>query len=448
VIKSGYSLYDMDCTMASNVQVSIVGPASPSKATIQFTGTGNTFEASSTQPYVGTWGDPRFSVTYDITANVTLAPLPQPQVTSLSITVSNAKLQTQNTMADILADLDSFLGTGFLSKAENSIDATQKLDPSAINGFLAQANTPLSQASQFQYVNLWHQNDRIIVDLAPQSSDQPRPGSISGVITWTKASNIAISDCSNIKFADTVQLGPAPLSFPMNSFGAAPTDVFGSESVASGPPADMGDHYQCQYTYAQMPLALPNSLAGMAAGSTGQKNSVLHLYYLEVQPSGWNGRVNLNGDQQNGLNFQVVWGSANIPYYLGKKFTGPQNPGDLRTNPSVNQNGPVNNGSVMTSSTIAQNAAAANALVERGLNLTRTGDLAGAASSYGNALALMPDNQVALLNLGLVHLKMGLTTQGKSELQRALQIARLHGDAATARQAAAALRGAGAAEIH
>lgn len=447
---NGFSLYNTDCTMASNVAVSIVGPASVSKVTMQFVGTGNVVDATSTQPYVGSWGDPRFSVTFDMTANVTLVPLPQPKVTALSVTVSNGSISTQNTMADILKALDSFAGTGFVTQAQNSINTTKKLDPSIINNLLAGVQTPLSQASQFPYVALWHHNSRIVIDLAPQAPDQPRPGSISGAITWTKASNITISDCSKIQFTDTVQLGPAPLTFPYGSFGNTPTDTFGAHPVSSGAPADMGDHYQCQYTYSQIPLALPNSFAGSASGSTGQKGSQYMLSYLAVKPSNWSGTVNPSGSQ-SGLNFQILASTAMLPFHaaINQVVAGPQNPGDpLHSSQIVNPNIAVNNAKItqtQTSSALAQNAALANELVNQGTTLMKSNDLAGAAAAFNNALALKADNQVALLNLGLVHLKMGQTATGRNELQHALQVANLHGDTATAAAAQAALRGIGAA---
>jgi len=444
---NGFSLYNTDCTMASNVAVSITGPASVSKVTMQFIGTSNVIDATSTQPYVGSWGDPRFSVTFDMTANVTLVPLPQPKVTALTVTVSNGTISTQNTMADVLKALDSFAGTNFLTTAQNSINVTKKLDPSVINNLLAGVQTPLSQASQFPYVALWHHNSRLVIDLAPQASDQPRPGSISGMITWTKASNITIADCSKIQFTDTVQLGPPPLTFPYSSFGNTPTDTFGAKPVSSGAPTDMGDHYQCQYTYSQLPLALPSSFAGSASGSTGQKNGPYMLNYLAVKPSNWSGTVNPNGSQ-SGLNFQIVDSTAMLPFHaaINQVVVGPQNPGDpLHNAQGVNQSVINNAKGTQTSTTLAQNAAMANVYVNQGTTLMRSNDLAGAAAAFSNALSLKADDQVALLNLGLVHLKMGQTATAKSELQHALQVANLHGDAATASAAQAALRGMGAA---
>ncbi|MBV8081935.1 MAG: tetratricopeptide repeat protein [Candidatus Eremiobacteraeota bacterium] len=437
VIASGFSLYNMSCTMASSVQVSIVGPATKSKVTMQFVATGNEFDASSTQPYVGSWGDPAFSVTYDMTANVTLNPLPQPQVTNLTVTVSNANVQTKNTIADVLKALDGFFGTGFLTKAQQSIDTTKKLDPSVINGLLAGVQTPLSQANQFGYIALWHHNDRIVVDLAPVLPDTPRPASISGVITWAK-SGISISDCSKIQLSNTVQLGPDPLTLLPSSFGAAPTDTFGSQTVSSGAPQDMGDHYQCQYTYSSLPNTLPNTVAGTASGTTGQKNTPILLSYLKVKPSNWNGTVNLNGPQ-NGLNFEVDAATAALPYNVAVPQMPIQNPGPLHEN--NNPNIAVNPAVTQTNTTtLAQNAALSSQLTAEGSRLAQSGNLNGAASAFSNALALKGDNQVALLNLGLVHLKMGQTATAKNELQHALQLATQHGDTATAQAAQAALR--------
>ena len=60
-------------------------------------------EATSTQPTVlGSWADPRFGVSFDITIDIDLVPSGGLRVTGSSATLSNASIQSANVVGDVL----------------------------------------------------------------------------------------------------------------------------------------------------------------------------------------------------------------------------------------------------------------------------------------------------------------------------------------------------------
>jgi len=422
---TGYTLYNIDCTMGSTGTLKILS-AYNGLVVGQFDVPGNDFEATSTQNTVfGSSLDPRFDVTYDLglTVSFTLIPL---NVQTASLTVSNATINTKNLAGDVLKALDSFLSTGFITKAEKSIDSTQKLDPAVLNNLLAAAsnNQLETLAQQYAFHNVWHTNSRLVVDFAPVF---PSSGSsaLSGVISWSKASQINIPDCSKITLNDTLQTGPQQLALPYNTFGSVPTATGGSLTIG-GAPTDRGDHYECQYSINGLGANLPNTVSGWAAGSMNNapKYTTASFESLRLQPSGWPGTAVISG-QQSGYNFQVVAQRVNL-FVNARSQAGPINPGVLRTLPAVDL------GLLVTKPGDVQ--------VEQGITAFRAGNTAGALASFNAALAENPGDDTALYNRGLANLKLGNASQGMADLRRAAALARSKQDMLLAGKAEAAIR--------
>jgi len=432
LLGKGFTLYDIDCTMGTTGTFQIHNVTN-GVISAEFDVTGNSLEATSTQNTVcGSECDPRFSLTYDLNLAVKFTVIPL-QVSSATVTLSNATLDSKNAAGDVLKAIDSFFNFGFIGKAEKAIDTTQKLDPSSINSILAgqNSNKVAQLAGQYQYINMWHTNARLIVDFAPVMPGGSGPGGLSGNVWWTKASQINVADCSKIKLSTTVQTGPPQMSFPYSAFSAAPTTSAGALSI-SGMPIDLGDRLECGYTITNLPADLPGTVTGQVSGTIGGPQTPPHVtiafQYLVVKPDGWTGTAVVAGPQ-SGYNFQMLAQSGNLSSVVNEKpKTGqPINPGDLRANPVLVEQGPL-----------AKSAGAG--AVQAGVSAYRLGNYSGAVSNFNSALAADPANYAALYNRGLAEIRLGQTDRAKADLQRAADLAHSKGDTAVANEAEMVLR--------
>jgi hypothetical protein len=436
LLGAGYTLYDIDCTMGSSGSF-VVHSVKNGQVWAEFDVGGNTIEATTTQPSVcGSECDPRFSITYNLAldVNFTLIPL---QVDTAQATVTLTNIDSKNLAGDVLKAVVGFSGSSFLKLAGKSVTTTQKLDPSILNNLLALASkNQVSQlASQYAYNNVSFHNARLIVDFAPVFAATPGPGSINGTITWTKASQIHIADCSKITLSDTVQTGPPQLTFPYNTFGSPPTASAGSISIG-GPPADLGDRYACSYSISNLALNLPSTVTAQASGSVGnataQPKTVLYFQVIRALPAGWSGTTLVSG-AQTGDDFALVTQQGNLTVMNARTPALPVNPSDPGYRPIY-----VDPNLLAVSSR--------SAAAQRGVNAFRSGDVSGALTNFNVALAQKPDDYVTLYNRGLANLRLGNTSAGLADLRQAGAIARSKGDVALAAKADMAIRqfGAGA----
>ena len=431
LIGKGMSLYNIDCAMGATGVLTVSQPKSTEKRFVMvFHVGGNGVTATSTQPTVlGSYADPRFSVAYDLDAYVDATILPL-TANSVKIVVSNASIDSHNLSADILKTLDAFFKLGYLVTAQNAIDQTKKLDVAAFNSALAQANGPLMQyASQYAYANFWWSKSRIIADFAPVFPSTPRTSVAGGKIRWTKSSEIAIDDCSHFTMSSIAQTGPAPLTYPLSSYGEAPTVPGLGVFAASGAPIDAGDHFECAYTLSQLPAALPESMSAGAQGHapiTGG-NRMTGYFVLAMSHSAWQDGVSIDG-RKDGLDWDVavahVGGGGAVRG--GYRRYNPVDPASRAIDTSRYESG-------------------ANSV--RGIDLVRSGDLVGAEAHFATLAHENPRDASALLNLALVHIAQGQSPLAKTELASASRLANASGNAALAGKIDTQLRALGGAAI-
>jgi hypothetical protein len=412
-LAKGVSLYNVDCSMGSSAIVSISQPkGSTNRFAFSFKVSGNSLTATSTQPTpFGNSLDPRFSITYELDADVDVSVLPF-TANSVKVAISGASLDSHNFAADVLKAVDDFLSLGFRQRAEQAIDQSKSLNVSTINSALAKANGPLMQyAPKYSYSAFWWAHNKIIADFAPVLPSTPRPASVRGTIRWSKASRITITDCSHFVMGATSQAGPAPLTYPYGVYGDAPTVAGVGQFVASGPPRDAGDHFECSYTLAQLPEALPERFTAVAKGAgpiTGG-NAIIGYYLLTMHPQGgWQNDGGPVFGTPTGFDWEVTVGhTSGTGLQKVVLFNKPGGDPALRLNLLVS-GGPY----------------------DRGLVLAHSGDFNGAAAHFTSWLRAHPSDATALYNLGLIQLQQGQISQAQTNLTQASKLARAAGDAA------------------
>jgi hypothetical protein len=124
----GESLYDVSLTLPSDGYQEIAQDEWGTH--LRLTVRGAYLEATSTQPtLLGSWADPRFGVTFDITIDVHLAPTGGLRVTNTVATISNASIHAANVVSDVLGFFNSladfYTGINFKVLTEQAINGTQ-----------------------------------------------------------------------------------------------------------------------------------------------------------------------------------------------------------------------------------------------------------------------------------------------------------------------------------
>ena len=307
LVAKGFTLYDMACTMG-HIDSMVLGQKAYGSNDVQLNLviSGNSFEATSTQPSVcGKSCDARVSVAYTVTlaTNLRLYPF---KIVAGAITVSDVRLDPHNAVAGVASSLDEFFAKGhYKTLAENALSVTKALPVDAINVKLAAIQNPLQPyVDTYASIGSWVRDGLLIVDLATEPVPNPGGGSISGIISWAKSAPVTLADCNSFSLAARWQDGPAPLQSPPDTLGAEPSVSAGQ--VAMQPVIDRGDHYECGYSMAQLPLHYPTFVSGTVTGARGvdTKNDYTFMY-VGLEPTAWGGNVTPVAAAR-GFDFKVV----------------------------------------------------------------------------------------------------------------------------------------------
>ena len=416
-VGKGMSLYNIDCAMGETGVLKILKSNSKGKSFVMnFHVAGNGLTATSTQPTIlGSYADPRFSVGFDLDVSVDVSVLPI-KVNSATVVVSKAVIDSHNFPADELIAADAFLHGGFLEKAQIAIDQTKSLDVTVFKGGIEQQNNLVGPlAEKYQYSNVWFMGDGIFADFAPVFPSTPRTAVAGGTIRWTKSSSITIDDCANFTMMSSAQTGPAPLTYPLATYGDVPTVPGLGTFAASGAPLDAGDHFECAYTLSQLPATLPETITGKAKGRMPKSNGngFTGYYALAMSHVAWEDGVSIDG-RKDGLDWDVTIAHINVGASKPVSGNGRYNPVD----PAIR---------VIDTSRYENGGPS-----ERGITLVRSGDLVGAAVQFAALTQANPSDAIALFNLGLVHIAQGQTSLAKTELASASRFASQSGNAALA----------------
>ncbi|MDB5040612.1 MAG: hypothetical protein JWN27_1338 [Candidatus Eremiobacteraeota bacterium] len=435
---SGFTLYNIACRMAQSGSLAVTG-LSGSRVTLSYTLSGNTFKATSTQPSVaGSYADPCFSFSYDLTASTTLH-LDTLAVDTFKVSVGNvSRPDSCNAAGDIAkfaaTTLKFFGGPDFLAMAQQAIERTQNVSTAKLNVAVDSFVRPLRQyAGQYATQQNWIRHGDLYFAFAPAYVPQPLSAEIGGTIRMQKAQWLAAAPaCSIFSIVGNVQTGPAPITDPEHvSVGVPPAVDVGVVS-ANGTATDAGDRYVCTYAERQLPAGVPVAFRG--SGTVRGVSPHGHVVYpVSVKPDGWSGTAALAGVTQ-GRNFFAT--------------TSPQLVGfseKVALKPRVDLGDPAKNTTAVVrfanpAERVALNPQplpprSADTLTARGNVLFARGDFAGAAAAFQRAVDANATNAVALHNLAIAHARLGLTGRATTELRRASDLARNQGDLATARSA-------------
>lgn len=300
----GQDLYDPVCNMGAasgDLKIAQSGNA----FTLQYHVPGNYLEFTSTQPFVGKWGDPRVSVAYDLLLTLVL-PIPTAtqalHVGQATVQVQNAKFDSHNAVADVLTAVNAiegfFGGPDYIALAQQKIDSQQIDFTGEINAKLATLNGDLQQLAGQGFSQL-HPLPILGGGTIPLAVNKPYAvptsgsGTISGVIKWNSVYGKPPAYAGECPFSVNaqVQTGPAQDGSPMASVGA----------FAIGPHAEQNaGEYQCRYTLSNLPTGIPIDLAAL-----------IH--------STWSGRYNVLNVAQIPAPAAIVVGSASLPRQLRVK---------------------------------------------------------------------------------------------------------------------------------
>jgi hypothetical protein len=241
----GQSLYDVSLNLPSQGFQEIAQDEWGTH--LRLTLSGAYLEATSTQPtFLGSWADPRFGLSFDITVDVDLAPTGGLRVTNMVASISNAQIHDVNVVSDVLDFYNllvhSFTGISFKSLAEAEINGTEfrnAIDTSATS----LVNTLAPGAS------VVYDAESGVVLLRTQRKDPPidintwQPGFVTDADldavftkTGTGAATILDRDNLDLAFASswTDVLKDIRFSESYNSpIPRGDTDLFGMVNVAS-----------------------------------------------------------------------------------------------------------------------------------------------------------------------------------------------------------------------
>jgi hypothetical protein len=287
----GQTLYDIECQLDEQARFEIrSGGQNALAGTITV---GGYLEATSTTPTVlGSDFDPRVSV--HVTARLDLVLAIQSsreqtlRVTQARFSVSNAKLDSHNATADVIAfvaeDLAPFFGgPDFKVLAENAINTLSLDFANKFNEALAPVNALLAGPSDTVRVGVSASGGYITVAFAPREIAPITTGIMRGTLRWDTTQFEPRNGCQSFTIRATVQTGPVPM-FTANA--AAPTRELGSfQASPSGPGA-------CAFTLSGLAVNWPNFLSarvidGNARASTGSR---LYAVSYSLAGEGWDGR--------------------------------------------------------------------------------------------------------------------------------------------------------------
>jgi hypothetical protein len=158
LIASGVTLYDITCNL--NPEEGMVTQiAGTDEITVRLTLKNGYLEATSTTPTVfGSYADPRFSVSYDVNADVTISvprSIQSLTVKSAHIGISNAAVDSHNFVGDLIAVGSSishfFGGPDYIAQVESVIDSQRIGFDTPLTASLGSLNQTIQQMGAYGF---------------------------------------------------------------------------------------------------------------------------------------------------------------------------------------------------------------------------------------------------------------------------------------------------------
>jgi hypothetical protein len=328
LLKKGYTLRDIDCSLPNGSLTVAQDGAHGLKLTYQVHDA--YFAATSTTPtIIGDYGDPRFSILFDLTFELGLKLQKAGdtiKITTASVAVSNAHIDSHNTIADIAKWVDDNLidaikGSSFRNQAEKALDKVKLDFAGRINPNLVGVNNALRGAPNLVRVGMWARANKIYVAFTPTNWLPPGTSAVSGRVFWKTSVGTftPITSCTAFTMEADVQVGPAPLVDPITrAVGIAPTARVG-RMVAGTAVAAAGDVLQCQYTLGDVPAGVPLSVTASASGVYGKTGHMPGnpLILMSMTPVNWNGQTVADGG--SGRDWEMKSKTVHTPEYGATK---------------------------------------------------------------------------------------------------------------------------------
>jgi hypothetical protein len=436
-IGPGFTLYNIDCTMAPSGVLSVT-TVTGNQVSMTYRLSGNMFKGTSTQPSAaGSYADPCAFFHYDLVAKTALH-LDTLAVDTFMAGIENvSRPDSCNTAGDIgkfaAAALHFFGGPDFVAIAQRALERTQGVSTSKLNAAAASFVTPLQRyAGQYAVRQTWVRHGDLYFDFAPAYVPQPRSEVMTGGIRIAKNQWLSgVPQCAVFSVTGYVQTGPNPIADPERmSVGPSPGTNLGV-STASGSGVDLGDHYLCTYVERDLPAGVPIQFRGHGTPAT-QRGHVQDQ--IGVEPDGWSGTVALTAKLAN----------KNFVATLAPQLVGFSESATAKRIDPVDPAAGVATAVGNPAARVALNPQplppkVGDALTQGGLTLFARGDFAGAADIFTRAVAANPKNAVALHDLATAHAQLGKSDLAKSEFQRASDLAKAQGDLATSKASQSAI---------
>ena len=143
----GYTLRDIDCDLGTHGVLFLEDASGTSGAIdLVFQVPHNRLTATTTQPTLaGSWADPRFTLSYEVMLHARLDPLAMKLLGAEYRVINPGRPWPENVPARLLVPIDGILKEGVLRSARAAVQASGRLDVSALNAQLADAADPLAR---------------------------------------------------------------------------------------------------------------------------------------------------------------------------------------------------------------------------------------------------------------------------------------------------------------
>jgi hypothetical protein len=313
----GVTLYGIQCRLQA-VPVMSVRQIGPNALEVALSLKRNVLVASATTPtVVGSYGDPRASVDFDVDLRLAVAIGTEPartlKVLGIHAGFSNTRIDSQNLVADLglaLNNAVAFLtGVSFKAVAEAALNGTSTASVNvrpgvtagqaltdAANQFLAPVNRALTVPAGFARVGTWLHGGKLVLAFGPGSVPAPALiGSMDGVIRWP-SSLVAESGCASFSIRTRAQALPSAITGPDLRLAGATLQDFGM-FVPIGSPVVNGATAECRYRVTGLPVGYANLVIEAAprlartgssgASTSGSVNTGFQLATLKAD--GWSG---------------------------------------------------------------------------------------------------------------------------------------------------------------
>lgn len=287
---NGETLYDITCLLDEEATLEITGAQNALQGTFTV---GGYLEATSTTPTpLGSYADPRVSVSLRARLDLVLAVQSDPdrtlRVTRARFTLGNASLDSHNAVADVLEfvaeDLIPFFkGPNFKRQAEDAVNAIAIDLAAPFDAALAPVNAKLKGPSDAVRVGVAANSTYINVAFAPRQIAPPGNGSMSGVLRWDPTQFAPRNGCQSFDIRATVQTGPVPM-YAANA--EAPTRQVGSFQTSAASPS------ACTFTMTGLAAGWPHTVSARVIDGSAVRSPGSSIYGVSysLAGDGWDGR--------------------------------------------------------------------------------------------------------------------------------------------------------------